>query len=68
MTTSLTDVGQAARRYADARHDADAALTALLSTVKAADQDKAGTRAEIIAASGLARRTVYKALDSAVAS
>jgi hypothetical protein len=59
--TTLADVTVAADAYAKAEATREAAMTTLLRTVREADRDRAAGRMEILAASGLSRRTIWRA-------
>jgi hypothetical protein len=65
---ALAAVRRAARRYARAQAARDAALAELLAAARAADAKGAHQRTELVAASGLARQTVYDALRGSAAS
>lgn len=60
--SDLASVKKAAKKLARAQAVRDQAMAELVAAIRAADDAGGSTRAELIAASGLARQSVYDAL------
>lgn len=64
-TPAMRELRKAAKRFTRAQEARDAALDDLRAAIRAADAAGGHTRNEIIAASGVARQTVFDALRTA---